>query len=207
MSDINVLLVDDHAIVRAGFLHLLESEGDFFVYEALSGEEAYRIYQECTIDIIVMDINMPGMGGLAAIKRLRARYEDVLILVLSMNDDPVFIKRSKLAGARGYLTKHSAPEELANAIKIILEGKTFFKSKDNAVPYNKPAPAIEQLSQREFDVFRMLAEGKSVAELANVLNISPKTAGNHRSSIMSKLALNNTAQLTRIAIRNGIIDA
>ncbi len=206
---IKVLLVDDHPVVRTGFRYLLENQNGFHVDEAGSAEDAYSKYSALIPDVVILDISMPGMGGLEGIRRLRARDEGVRILVLSMYDDLTFVTRAMKMGAMGYLSKNGAPEELGKAILAVMAGKEYFSS-DIAGQLDSADGSVTEvhgLSTREFQIFRLLAEGRSAQMIAADLNLSPKTVNNHRAHIMEKLALKNAAELTRFAIREGIIEA
>lgn len=206
-----ILLVDDHAVVRAGFRYLLESEGQYQVREVDSAEEACSVFNEFKPDVVVMDMMMPGMGGLEGVRHIHAKDENARILVLSMRDDGAYVSRALKAGAKGYITKRSAPEELANAIQTLLRGKLYL-SGDIADARGQGGAAsdedrVSQLSEREFEVFCLLAEGRTVVEISEDLHLSPKTVSNHRANIMMKLGAKNIVELTRLAIRNGLIDA
>lgn len=206
-----ILLVDDHAVVRAGFRYLLESEGQYEVREVDSAEEACGVYNEFRPDVVVMDMMMPGMGGLEGVRHIYAKDADARILVLSMRDDGAYVSRALKAGAKGYITKRSAPEELANAIQTLLRGKVYLSADIADVREHGAAASdeerVSQLSEREFEVFCMLAEGRTVVEISEDLHLSPKTVSNHRANIMMKLGAKNIVELTRLAIRNGLIEA
>ena len=205
-----ILLVDDHAVVRAGFRYLLESQNDIEVSEAASSEEAYRIYENLDPDVVVLDISMPGMGGIEGLRRLRNKYPKSRILLLSMYDDAAFVARAVKMGAMGYITKNSAADSLINAIDEVLAGRCYF-SDDIAAQMQDQNKDFDSdtlaLSAREFEIFRLLAEGRAVSEIANDLNLSPKTVSNHRSHLMDKLDLKTTAELVHFAIRQGIVSA
>ncbi len=202
-----IMLVDDHSVVRAGFRYLLEQQAHVVV-EANSAEEAYRNYAVEKPDVVVMDLKMPGMGGLEAVRRLCAREKSVRTLVLSMFEDPAFISHAKDAGARGYVSKRSAPETLTRAIDALLRGEEFFDSEiEGSMENQRVGMKLEDLSTREFEIFRLVAEGRSVVTIAESLHISPKTVSNYRTNIMQKLGLKNSAELTRLAIRSGLVDA
>ncbi len=203
-----IMLVDDHGVVRAGFRYLLEHQAGHVVVEASSAEAAYRNYAAESPDVVVMDLKMPGMGGLEAVRRLCAREKSVRTLVLSMYEDPAFISHAKDAGAMGYVSKRSAPETLTRAIDALLRGDEFFDADIEAAGHGREAGMkLEDLSTREFEIFRLVAEGQSVVAIAGSLHISPKTVSNYRTNIMQKLGLNNSAELTRLAIRSGLVDA
>ena len=205
-----ILLVDDHAVVRAGFRYLLESQQEYEVSEASSSEEAYRVYGEIEPDVVVLDISMPGMGGIEGLRRLRSRHEDARVLLLSMYDDPAFVARAMKMGAMGYISKNSAADSLVRAISEVLRGKQYF-SADIAAQMQQQDKDYDSdtlaLSTREFEIFRLLAEGRSVSTIADDLNLSPKTVSNHRSRLMEKLNLKTTAELVHFAIRQGIVAA
>ena len=211
MSQITILLVDDHAIVRMGFKMLIEAEeGIKVIGEAESGEIAIKLFQELKPDIIVMDITMPGIGGLEATDRIMAKDKNTKILVLSAHEDSVHPKRALNAGAMGYLTKRSAAEELIKAIKSIHQGKRYLEpniAQQMAITQlSGESNPVEILSDREFDVFIALAKGKSTNEIADTLCLSPRTVGTHLYNIKQKLNANNSAEIALIAIRCGLID-
>ena len=211
MSQIKILLVDDHAVVRMGFKMLIEAEDDITVIgEAESGEIAIKLFQELKPDIIVMDITMPGIGGLEAIDRIIAKDKNTKILVLSAHEDSVHPKRVLNAGAMGYLTKRSAAEELIKAIKSIHQGKRYLEpniAQQMAITQlSGETNPVEILSDREFEVFIALAKGKSTNEIADTLCLSPRTVGTHLYNIKQKLNANNSAEIALIAIRCGLIE-
>ncbi|MFZ9614237.1 MAG: response regulator [Candidatus Methylopumilus sp.] len=211
MSQIKILLVDDHAVVRMGFKMLIEAETDIKVIgEAESGEAAVKLFQELKPDIIVMDITMPGIGGLEAIDRIMAKDKNTKILVLSAHEDSVHPKRVLNAGAMGYLTKRSAAEELIKAIKSIHQGKRYLEpniAQQMAITQlSGETNPVEILSDREFEVFMALAKGKSTNDIADTLCLSPRTVGTHLYNIKQKLNANNSAEIALIAIRCGLID-
>ena len=211
MSQIKILLVDDHAVVRMGFKMLIEAEDDITVIgEAESGEGAIKLFQELKPDIIVMDITMPGIGGIEAIDRIMAKDKNTKILVLSAHEDSVHPKRVLNAGAMGYLTKRSAAEELIKAIKSIHQGKRYLEpniAQQMAITQlSGETNPVEILSDREFEVFIALAKGKSTNEIADTLCLSPRTVGTHLYNIKQKLNANNSAEIALIAIRCGLIN-
>lgn len=208
---INVMLVDDHAVVRMGFRLLLEGSPDIKVVgEAESGEEACRKFPELKPDVVVMDISMPGIGGLEAIDRILAREPAARILVLSAHEDAMHARRVLKAGAAGYLTKRSAAEALMQAIRQVQQGKTFLEpeiAQQLAMQQlNGERNPLDMLSEKEFKVFLALAKGQSVAEIAEIMSLSPRTIGTHLYNIKQKLGASNSAELAIIAIRAGLID-
>lgn len=211
MSQINVMLVDDHAVVRMGFKMLLESVSDIKVIaEAENGEDAIKAYMEFKPQVIVMDITMPGIGGMEAIERILAKDTNAKILVLSAHEDSVHPKRVLNAGAMGYLTKRSAAEELIKAIRTIATGKKYIEAsiaQQMAIQQlSGDQSPVDVLSEREFEVFMSLAKGKTTNEIAETLFLSPRTVGTHLYNIKQKLNANNSAEIALIAMRSGLID-
>jgi two-component system, NarL family, invasion response regulator UvrY len=211
MAKINILLVDDHSVVRMGFKMLIENESDMAVIsEAESGEQGITAFKEHKPNVIIMDITMPGMGGLDAIERIIAFDKKAKILVLSAHEDSVHPKRALSAGALGYLTKRSAAEELIKAIRSVNSGKKYLEpniAQQMAITQlsgeNNP---VEVLSDREFEVFIALAKGKNTNEIADTMCLSPRTVGTHLYNIKQKLNANNSAEIALIAIRSGLLD-
>jgi len=211
MSQINVLLVDDHAVVRMGFKMLLESAPDIkVVAEAESGEQGVKMYMEHHPDVVVMDITMPGIGGLEAIERIMAKDSTARVLVLSAHEDSVHPKRVLKAGAMGYLTKRSAAEELIKAIRSVADRKMYLEAsvaQQMAIQQlSGESNPVDVLSAREFEVFMALAKGKTTNEIADTLCLSPRTIGTHLYNIKQKLNANNSAEIALIAMRAGLID-
>ena len=207
---IDVMLVDDHAVVRMGFRLLLEGSTDIKVVgEAESGEDACRKYPELKPDVVVMDISMPGIGGIEAIDRILARVPTARILVLSAHEDAMHARRVLKAGAAGYLTKRSAAEALMQAIRQVHQGKTFLEpeiAQQLAMQQlNGERNPVDMLSEKEFKVFLALAKGQSVAEIAEIMSLSPRTIGTHLYNIKQKLGASNSAELAIIAIRAGLL--
>jgi two-component system invasion response regulator UvrY len=208
---INVMLVDDHAVVRMGFKMLLESASDIkVVAEAENGEQAVKMYVEHQPDVVVMDITMPGIGGLEAIERIMAKDNTARILVLSAHEDSVHPKRVLNAGAMGYLTKRSAAEELIKAIRTVAGRKMYLEAniaQQMAIQQlSGEANPVDVLSDREFEVFIALAKGKTTNDIADTLCLSPRTVGTHLYNIKQKLNANNSAEIALIAMRSGLID-
>jgi len=212
MSLINVMLVDDHAVVRMGFKMLLESDADIKVIaEAESGEQAIQRFVEFKPHVVVMDITMPGIGGLEAIERILAKDSSAKILVLSAHEDSVHPKRVLNAGAMGYLTKRSAAEEMIKAIRVVATGKKYLEAsvaQQMAIQQlSGDQNPVDVLSPREFEVFMALAKGKTTNEIAETLFLSPRTVGTHLYNIKQKLNANNSAEIALIAMRSGLLDA
>ena len=210
-APINVLLVDDHAVVRMGFKMLLESDADIkVVAEADSGENGVKMYMEHKPDVVVMDITMPGIGGLEATDRIIAKDSSARILVLSAHEDSVHPKRVLNAGAMGYLTKRSAAEELIKAIRTVAGRKMYLEAsiaQQMAIQQlNGEKNPVDVLSDREFEVFMALAKGETTNQIAETLSLSPRTVGTHSYNIKQKLNAGNSAEIALIAMRSGLID-
>jgi two-component system invasion response regulator UvrY len=210
---IRVLLVDDHAVVRTGFRLLLQSQPKISVVaEAESGEAACQRYVELTPDVVVLDIAMPGMGGLEALRRIRARDPQARVLALSAHDDPMHARRALREGALGFLSKRSAPEALIEAVTLVAAGKRYLDSTLTqqlalAQLDGTERSPIEKLSEREFEVFIRLARGASVQRIAEDLKLAASTVGTHLYNIKQKLNVANQSELTLLAIRHGLIEA
>jgi DNA-binding NarL/FixJ family response regulator len=206
---IRVLMVDDHAVVRAGFRRLLEQTGRIrVVAEAASGEEGYRQFAERAPDVTVLDLTMPGMGGLEALRRMVARDAAARVLVFSMHETPAFVRQALRAGARGYVTKASAAEVLVDALEAVARGETYLGDDVRAAVAEANGTAgrdpLAVLSPREFEIFRLLAEGHGSAEIAAALFVSAKTVANTATQIKQKLGVATTAELVRLALRHGV---
>jgi two-component system invasion response regulator UvrY len=209
---IRVMLVDDHAVVRMGFRLLLQGCDDIEVVgECDSGEQALRMIGVGSADVVVMDLSMPGIGGLEAVRRLRARDAQLQILVLSAHEDTAHPQRALKSGAAGYLCKRSAADALIEAVRAVAAGRRYI---DPAIAHKlalaqigADANPVDALSEREFEVFVQLARGKSVADIATALSLASSTVGTHLYSIKQKLGANNQAELTLIAVRWGLIEA
>jgi two-component system invasion response regulator UvrY len=210
---IRVLLVDDHAVVRTGFRLLLQARPDMAVVgEAESGETACQRYVELSPDVVVMDIAMPGMGGIEALRRIRAHDPQARVLALSAHDDPMHARRALREGALGFLSKRSAPEALLEAVAGIGAGQRYIDPRvaqrlalEN-IEGTESSP-IKRLSEREFDVFIRLARGASVQRIAEDLRLSASTVGTHLYNVKQKLGVSNQSELTLLAIRYGLIEA
>lgn len=208
---IRVLIADDHALVRTGFRLLLDGADDIeVVAEAESGEQAYTRYGECQPDVVMMDIAMPGIGGIEAIRKIVARDRQARILALSAHEDISHPRRVLQAGAIGYLSKRQAPEVLIDAIRKIARGLTVLDpelaQRMAVAGVSGGSNPLESLSEREFEVFGKLALGQSVAQIAQTLNLSPSTVGTHLYHVKQKLGVSNQAEITLLAVRHGVIE-
>jgi two-component system invasion response regulator UvrY len=191
---------------------LLETDADIkVVCEAESGEQAIQRYVEFKPHVVVMDITMPGIGGLEAIERILAKDSAAKILVLSAHEDSVHPKRVLNAGAMGYLTKRSAAEEMIKAIRVVASGKKYLEAgvaQQMAIQQlSGDQNPVDVLSPREFEVFMALAKGKTTNEIAETLFLSPRTVGTHLYNIKQKLNANNSAEIALIAMRSGLLEA
>jgi two-component system invasion response regulator UvrY len=210
---IRVMLVDDHALVRMGFRMLLENAREAtpieVVAECGSGEEACREVPRVQPDVVVMDLSMPGMGGIEAVRRLIAQDRKLRVLALSAHEDTAHPKRVLAAGALGYLAKRSAPEALLAAVRAVAAGERYLDAQTAqalalAQLEGEASPA-DVLSEREFSVFLHLARGMSVAQIAATLNLSPSTVGTHLYHVKQKLKAGNQSELTLVALRWGLV--
>ena len=211
MKKISVILADDHAVVRMGFRLLLQDTKDITVDgEAESGEEVLKLLNTLTADVIVMDLSMPGIGGLETISRIVGKNKSPKILILSAHEDAIHPKRSLKAGANGYLSKRGAAEELIKAIRQIHSGNMYIEAsiaqKVAMSQMGGETSPVEVLSEREFDVFMALANGKTVNQIAETLHLSPRTVGTHLYNIKQKLNASNQTELALIAIKSGLIN-
>ena len=209
---IRVVIADDHTIVREGLKGLLAAAGDLQVVgEAQNGHEVLERVRALEFDLLLLDMSMPGRSGIELIKQVRSEKPKLRILVLSMHEEHQYAVRAIRAGAAGYLTKESASQQLVDAIRKVAGGGAFISAEVaqqlalGAMPDANAAPH-ETLSDREFQVFRMIAEGLSVSDIAERLNLSVKTVSTHKSNILQKMNLQGTAELIRYAIARRLVD-
>ena len=199
-----ILIVDDHAIVRDGLTRLLASDGDHEVKPAASGREALILARSFKPDLVILDLNLPGLGGLELVRRL-AQAENGRILVLSMHAEPLYARRSLEAGAHGYVSKNAAPAELLTAVRRVAAGGRYVEAEiAQALALGAGAEALDALSPRELEIMRLLAGGSSLAEIAEALGASYKTIAHTCTLIKSKLGVARTADLVRLAIETGV---
>jgi DNA-binding NarL/FixJ family response regulator len=210
---IRVLLADDHTIVRAGLKEILGDTGDMTVAgEAGSGSEVLALVRERDYEVVVLDMSMPGRSGIELIKQLKSEKPKMRILVLSMHSEAQYAVRAVKAGASGYLTKDSAADQLVAAIRRIAAGGAFVSPETAerlALDFDRPAdaPPHTLLSDREFQVFRLIVSGRSVTQIANDLALSVKTVSTHKTRVMEKMGLANQTELIHYAIRHKLLDA
>lgn len=209
MKCITVLLVDDHSVVREGYRRLLERSADIRVVgEAGNAADAYTEFCRLDPDIVVMDISLPDMSGIEAMRHMLARESRTRMLMFSMHEEPIFASRAFQAGALGYVTKASAPDVLVEAVRSVAHDKRYL-SQDMAQvlalqTLDGGEKGLDVLSHREFEVMRLLVGGHTVAGVAEKLQLSYKTVANYQSAIRQKLGAETHAQLVRIAERGGI---
>ena len=208
---IRVLLVDDHPVVRSGYHHLLEQTGDIHVIgEAGNAELAYSAFISDPPDVCVTDLCLPGIGGLELLRKILARDARAKVLIFSMYDSPQLVRRALEGGAHGFVSKHASPDNLVAAVRAAHTGKRYLS--DALSPellkhgMDDEAARLASLSQREFEVFRLLAEGRSSADCARILNLSAKTVANNQTQIKEKLDVKTLAALVHLALRNSLIE-
>lgn len=212
MSTTKIILVDDHAVVRSGLRRLLEINSNLEVIaEADSGEMAYQMYGETLPDVVVMDISMPGMGGLEAAKRILQRYPTAKVIIFSMHEAVSFASQALKTGVKGFVTKTGLAEDLLQAVIEVSRGKTFLSAgiaqKIALQTLMGNDDPLHQLSSREFEVFRLLAEGRKVEDVAEMLKISQKTVANYYTMIKQKLGVSSPIEMVRLAMKHGLIES
>jgi DNA-binding NarL/FixJ family response regulator len=209
---IRLVLADDHAILREGLKQILLTQGDVqIVAEAADGHEVLKRVRELDFDVLVLDMSMPGKSGVELIKQVKAEKPKLRILVLTMHEEHQYAVRAIRAGASGYLTKEGASAQLVSAIRKVAGGGAFISAEVaeqlalNAMP-GAQAALHETLSDREFQVFRLIAEGKSVSDIAERLNLSVKTVSTHKANLMQKMGMATTGELIRYALAYRLVD-
>lgn len=209
---IRVLIADDHAIVRRGVIQIFSEEPDIaLVAEADSGTDAIDLARQHEADIFILDLNMPGPGGLAVLSQLKAEHPKLPVLVLTMHDEEQYGVRMLKAGAAGFLAKNSAPDKLVEAIRHIVQGRRYVSTQlaeallEHMESENPESPH-ESLSDREFQVFQELARGNTPSGIAEKLSLSVKTISTYRSRALEKLNLSSNAEIVRYALENGLIE-
>lgn len=217
MAPIRLMLVDDHEIVRAGLRMMLEAEPDLeIVAEAESGEEALQQVGECTPDVVIMDVGLPGMGGAETTRLMQDRYPDIPILALTIHEDERYFFQMLDAGAAGYLPKRAAPTDLVTAIRTVHEGHVYLYPSlatalvgdylQRAESGGDEQQSYDELTPRQRQVLTLIAEGLSNAEIGDRLEISAKTVARHRENIMARLNLHSRTELVKYAIRKGLTE-
>ena len=210
MSKIRVMLTDDHAVMRTGIARLLErSENITIVGEADSGEQGYQMFSELEPDVLVMDMSMPGIGGLEALRRIIARHPKANVIMFSMHENITFAIQAMTVGAVGYVAKSGEAQELVTAVNQVAAGKSYLNA-DMAQKIalqnigNSDNP-MQRLTAREFEVFRLLAEGRTIDDIAETLTIGQKTVANYQTSLKQKLKIQSSVDLVRLAMKYDVI--
>ncbi|GAB2618264.1 response regulator transcription factor [Novilysobacter erysipheiresistens] len=214
MGNIRVLIADDHTLVRESLVGLLQADGDVqVVAQAANGLETLEQATATRPDIVVTDLTMPGLNGIEVVRRLRESLPNTRVLVLTMHQEDEYVLQAVRAGASGYLVKDSAASELLAAVRSLQLGRSYFgpqASKALAEQLQHPERVVDdpygRLTPREREVFHLIAEGLTTKEIASKLGTSAKTAENHRSRVLGKLGVRNTAELVRYALRRGLLD-
>jgi two-component system, NarL family, invasion response regulator UvrY len=207
---VTVLLVDDHAVVREGYRRLLERGGNIEVIgEADTADVALERFRDLAPQVVVMDIAMPGVSGVEAMRRMLAQNPSTRVLMFSMYEDAIFANRALQAGAYGYVTKASAPNVLVDAVLTVARGKPYLSADIAQALAQRNAladsPSADALSAREFEVLRLVVQGLPIKEIAKTLGLTPKTVSNHQSAIKQKLGAESAVQLVRIASGLGLV--
>lgn len=214
MGNIRVLIADDHTLVRESLVGLLQADGDVqVVAQAANGLETLEQAAATRPDIVVTDLTMPGLNGIEVVRRLRESLPNTRVLVLTMHQEDEYVLQAVRAGASGYLVKDSAASELLAAVRSLQLGRSYFgpqASKALAEQLQHPERVVDdpygRLTPREREVFHLIAEGLTTKEIASKLGTSTKTAENHRTRVLGKLGVRNTAELVRYALRRGLLD-
>ena len=210
MRRIRIILADDHAMVRKGFALILGQEPDMeIIAEVGNGREAVRLAKELKPSIVVMDVAMPDLNGVEAARQIAEQCPDCPVLILSMHKDPVYVRESLRAGARGYLLKESIDDDLLRAVRAVAGGHGFLSPEVSGAvldEYQQTSDPFDLLTAREREVLQLLAEGKVAKEIATALDISIYTVDAHRGRIMKKLALRSLGELVKFAMRKGLIE-
>jgi two-component system, NarL family, invasion response regulator UvrY len=203
-----LLIVDDHPIVRAGLRRLLSGEPGVDIEEAANGQEAVVAFRDARPDLVILDLNLPGISGLEVLNRLRIEDPKARVLVISMYDNPIYVARLLEAGARGYVSKNAPPELILEAVRRVAGGRSYIEpemAQELALGNIRPASnALSRLSPRDLEVLRLLADGRSLNEIAEAIGVSYKTVANQCSQLKAKLAAPRMADLIRLAISSGL---
>ena len=204
-----ILIVDDHAIVRTGIRRLLKDRDRTEMLEAASGEDALQIVQDVQLDLVVLDLNLPSLGGLELLRRLKRAKPDLAILIFSQHAEAIYAAKALEAGARGFVSKNAGPEELLEAMEIVLAGGTAIEKdiqQEMSVRDIMEDAYLKPLSERDLEILRLLAAGNSMSQIADKLGVAYKTVANTMGRIKEKLGVGQTADLIRIAVGRGLAD-
>jgi two-component system invasion response regulator UvrY len=201
-----LLIVDDHPVVRAGLRRLLATEPELQIAEAASGQEAIGTFCETRPELVLLDLNLPGISGLEVLGRMLSEDPKARVIVISMYDNPVYVARVLEAGARGYVSKNAPPEQIIEAVRRVAAGRSYIEpemAQELALGHIRPASQLSQLSSREIEILRLLADGSSLTEIAEAIGLSYKTVANQCTQLKAKLATPRMADLIRVAISFG----
>lgn len=209
-TSIRVLLIDDHAVVREGYRRLIEKhDGIEIVAEADDAASGYQAFKTCNPDVVVVDISMPGRGGIDLVRQIRQLDPAARILIFTMHASATYAQQAFRAGARGYVTKSSPPEALVSAIRSVFAGRPALCAEINeAIATSRlcdDVPAVDRLAPREFEILRMILDAKSTEEIATAFNLSPKTVANYHYEIKSKLGVRSDIELVYFCMRQGLV--
>ena len=200
----DLLIVDDHEIVRAGIKRLVENTLNLNIVADLgSGEEAYQFLQKNTVDLIIMDVSMPGKGGIETTNQIKKRHPKIKIIMLSMHDNAMIIEKAMKAGADGYILKNDLSDDLLNAVEKVMNNETIISASVDVDEFKDSL--IKDLNNKEFEIFKSLASGEDLLSIAEKLNISYKTAANYQTSIKQKLNVKNILDFYNLAKENKIL--
>ena len=200
----DLLIVDDHEIVRAGIKRLFENTPNLNIVADLgSGEEAYQFLQKNTVDLIIMDVSMPGKGGIETTNQIKKRHPKIKIIMLSMHDNAMIIEKAMKAGADGYILKNDLSDDLLNAVEKVMNNETIISASVDVNEFKDSL--IKDLNNKEFEIFKSLASGEDLLSIAEKLNISYKTAANYQTSIKQKLNIKNILDFYNLAKENKIL--
>ena len=203
----NILLVDDHAVVRSGLRNLLTTAMDVRISEAANGRDALSRLRQIRPDLVLLDLSLPGIGGLELLRRILLEDKDVRVVVLSMHAEPLYVARAMELGARGYLSKNASAEELLTAVRRTIDGGRYIENdiaQELALRAVAPANVLHALTERDLEIMRLLAEGLGLTEIAGALGVSYKTIANTCSQIKAKLGVTRTNDLIRLAMTLGV---
>lgn len=206
---IRVLLADNHVIMRAGLRRIFEESNEIdVVAEAHSGEQAYKLFGEFMPDVLVMELSMPKMGGLESLGRIKSRHPQAKVIIISMDENVTYAIHALAAGAMGYISKSGGTDDLIKAVNAAAEGKNYLSAvmaMQVALKNTLENDPMQTLSTREFEVFRLLATGQTVEEIAKRLNVCQKTVANYQTLLKQKLGINSPIDLVRLAVKNDVI--